>query len=298
LRALSRHLRSTSVQAAFAYGAAFVLTFVCSTGIVLLVGAWRSRGQPALLEAETSGFATSASGLMTCAFVEAVVLAAVALTATRGQRGALDRLRLGPSRASPLGQGAAVLGLIGLSTAGGAVIQLVQRHGAHDIGVVDTFAEALGGATPLRVLLAVVTIGLAPAFAEEVFFRGLLQPALSQKWGRGAAIVVAALAFGLFHLDSAQGAVAFCAGLFLGWVAERLGSVRPGIAAHATNNILFVLVAAVSPEWASAPRVQPWMLACGAVVFVGAITTLRSGAAVRSTPIAASAPLSEGARGP
>ncbi len=298
MRALSRHLRSTSAQAAFAYAAAFILTFACSTGIVLLVGAWRAAGNPVLIEAQTRRFALSASGLTTCAFVEAVVLVAVSLAATRAHHGTLDGLRLGPSYASPLGRGAAVLGLVGLSAAGGAVIELLQRHGAHDLGVIDTFAEALGGATPLRVLLTVVAIGLAPAFAEEVFFRGLLQYRLKQRWGRGVAIVVTATAFGLFHLDGAQGAVAFFAGLFLGWVAERLGSVRPGIAAHATNNTLFVLVSAISPQWASSPRVQPWMLACGAVVFVGAITTLLSSAAVRITRMASSAPLCESARGP
>jgi len=286
------------VQAAFAYAAAFVLTFACSSGMVLLVGAWRAAGNPALVDGETRRFAGSASGLTTCAFIEAVVLVAVSLAATRTYRGALEGLRLGPSHASALGRVAAVLGLVGLSAAGGAVIQLLRPRGAHDVGTIDTFAQALGGATPLRVLLTVVAIGLAPAFGEEVFFRGLLQRSLTPRWGRGVALVMTATAFGFFHLDGAQGTVAFCAGLFLGWVAERLGSVRPGIAAHATNNTLFVLVAAISPAWAREPRVQPWMLACGAVAFVGAVTTLRSGAAVQITRRQSSAPLSEGACGP
>jgi len=293
----SRLLRSTSVQAVVAYAAAFALTFACSTGVVLLVGVWRSTGHPALVESETRQFALSASGLMTCAFIEAVVLGVVALAITRMYGDAPDTIRLGPSRASPMGGAAAVLGLVGLSAAGGAAIDLLRPPGTLDLGTTDTFAAALAGAAPSRVLLAFVTIGLGPAVAEEVFFRGLLQPLLAQRWGRAPAIVMAAAAFGVFHLDRAQGTVAFFAGILLGWIVERLGSVRPAIAAHAINNALFVAVAAIAPEWSSAQRVQPWMLACGAVVCAGAVATLRSGVAIR-THVPSSPPLSDDARDP
>jgi membrane protease YdiL (CAAX protease family) len=270
------------VQALVAYSAAFALTFACSTGVVLLVGAWRSTGHPALVESETRQFALSASGLMACAFVEAVVLGLVALAARRVYGDAPDTIRLEPSRASWIGGAAAVLGLVGLSTAGGAAIDLLRPSGTLDLGTTDAFAAALAGAAPLRLLLAFVTIGLAPAVAEEVFFRGLLQPLLTQRWGRTPAIILTAAAFGVFHLDRAQGTVAFFAGLLLGWIVERFGSVRPAIAAHAINNVLFVAVAAIAPEWASAPQVQPWMLACGAVVCAGAVATLASSGALRT----------------
>jgi membrane protease YdiL (CAAX protease family) len=270
------------VQALVAYSAAFALTFACSTGVVLLVGAWRSTGHPALVESETRQFALSASGLMACAFIEAVVLGLVVLAARRVYGDAPDTIRLEPSRASWIGGAAAVLSLVGLSTAGGAAIDLLRPSGTLDLGTTDAFAAALAGAAPLRLLLAFVTIGLAPAVAEEVFFRGLLQPLLTQRWGRTPAIILTAAAFGVFHLDRAQGTVAFFAGLLLGWIVERFGSVRPAIAAHAINNVLFVAVAAIAPEWASAPQVQPWMLACGAVVCAGAVATLASSGALRT----------------
>ncbi len=271
------------MQAIVAYSAAFALTFACSTGVVLLVGAWRSTGHPELVGWETRQFALSASGLMTCAFIEAVVLCGVVLATTHVFGDAPDIIRLGPSRASSIGRAAAVLGLVGLSAAGGAAIELLRAPGTLGLGPTDTFASALAGAAPSRLLLAFVTIGVAPAVTEEIFFRGLLQPLLTETWGRAPAIATTAAAFGMFHLDRAQGTVAFFAGLLLGWMVERLGSVRPAIAAHAINNAIFVAVAAVAPEWASAQRMQPWALACGAVVCVGAIAALGSGAAIRTT---------------
>lgn len=285
------------MQAVGAYSAAFALTFACSTGVVLLVGAWRSTEHPALVESETRQFALSASGLMTCAFIEAVVLGLVALAARRMYGNAPDAIRLGPSHASWIGAASAVLSLLGLSAAGGAAIDLLRQPGTVDLGTADRFAAALAGAGLLRLLLAFITIGLAPAVAEEVFFRGLLQPLLTQRWGRTPAIVLAAAAFGVFHLDRAQGTVAFFAGLLLGWIVERLGSVRPAIAAHATNNAIFLAVAAIAPKWASAPQVQPWMLACGAVVCAGAVATLGSSGAIRTRSLS-SPPLSDDVRDP
>jgi membrane protease YdiL (CAAX protease family) len=291
----SRFLRGGSPKAAFAYATAFALTFASTSGVVLLVGAWRAAGQPALVEGEARRFALSASGLMTCALIEAVVLVAVALGASRVRGAPVDVLRLGPSRASGLGSAAVALGLIGLSAAGGAVIELVESQGRRDHGIAETFAVALEGATPLRLVLALVAVGLVPAFAEELFFRGFLQSKLTQ-WGRTPAIVASATAFGFFHFDLAQGSVAFLAGLLLGWAAARFGSIRPCILAHATNNALFVALAAMSPRWATWSQVQPWVLACGAVAFVAGVAALGSRAALCIA--GESRPLSEGARGP
>jgi membrane protease YdiL (CAAX protease family) len=284
-------------MAAFAYATAFALTFASTSGVVLLVGVWRAAGQPALIEGEARRFALSASGLMTCAFIEAVVLVAVALGASGARGATVEVLRLGPSRASGLGSAAAALGLVGLSAAGGAVIEL-QSHGLRDHGISATFAVALEGATPFQLVLALVAVGLAPAFAEEVFFRGFLQTMLAHRWGRAPAVVASAAAFGFFHFDLAQGAVAFFAGLLLGWATDRFGSIRPCIAAHATNNALFVALAAISPGWATSAQVQPWVLACGAVAFVAAVTALGSRAALWIPSEHSSRPLSQDAHGP
>ncbi len=292
----SRFLRSATSQAAIAYAVAFALTFVASTGVVLIVGAGRAFGHPALLESETQRFASSASGLMACALVEAFVLASMALGSPHVRGARIDSLRLGASQASRIGSAAAVLGLVGLSAAGGAVIELLRRHA---LGVTDTLAAALERGPSSLLPLALFSLGLAPAFAEELFFRGLLQPKLAQSWGRGPAIALTSVAFGVFHLDLAQGAVAFVAGLLLGWVAERFGSVRPCIAAHATNNMLFVVLAAFSPSWAGSMRMQPWVLACGVVVLAASIGVLGRGVSLNlSRSVSSRRPLSERARDP
>jgi membrane protease YdiL (CAAX protease family) len=294
----SRFLRGGSAKAAFAYATAFALTFASTGGVVLLVGAARAVGQPALIEREARRFALSASGLMTCAFIEAAVLVTVALGASRSRGATVDVLRLGASRASGLGSAATALGLVGLTAAGGAVIELIQSHASRDYSISDTVAIALEGATRWRLVLALVAVGLVPAFAEEVFFRGFLQTKLVHQWGRAPAIVASATAFGFFHFDLAQGAVGFIAGLLLGWAAERLGSIRPCIAAHATNNALFVALAAMSPGWATSLQVQPWVLACGAVALAAAIIALASPAALWIPSEHSSRPLSEDTRGP
>lgn len=297
----ARPLRGATAKAAFAYAAAFALTFVSTSGMVLIVGTWRAAGEARLVEGEARRFAMSPSGLMACAFIEAVVLVALSLAAgqrenTTGTR--LSALSLGPGRESGLGTAAAAIGLVGLSAAGGAVLELIRSHGPRVGGIDETFAAAFGGAGPSRVVLALLCVGLLPAVAEEVFFRGFLQTMLEPRWGRGPAIVASATAFAFFHFDWAQGAVAFFAGLLLGWTAERFGSIRPCIAAHATNNALFVALAALSPTWANLPQVQPWVLACGVVVFSVAVAALKRPMALRIEKPPALAPLSEDAGDP
>ena len=56
--------------------------------------------------------------------------------------------------------------------------------------------------------------------------------------GSAAAIFGPALLFGLLHLDLAQGLTAFACGVFLGWLAERSGSILPGMLLHFCNNTL------------------------------------------------------------
>lgn len=74
---------------------------------------------------------------------------------------------------------------------------------------------------------------IAPA--EELFLRGLLQPAIRQAAGPGAAIAVVAVLFAMIHLP-AYGWNAMPldlgVGLLLGWLREELHSVTACLAAH------------------------------------------------------------------
>ena len=82
-----------------------------------------------------------------------------------------------------------------------------------------------------------LSLCLVPAITEELFFRGALQ-GLMRPCGSAAAVFAPALLFALLHMDLAQGITAFCCGIFLGWLAERTGSILPGMALHFANNAI------------------------------------------------------------
>lgn len=81
---------------------------------------------------------------------------------------------------------------------------------------------------------------ILPAVGEELLFRGALQGIL-RPCGSAAAIFGTALLFALLHLDPIQAITAFGAALFLGWLAERSGSILPCMLLHLANNTLAFL---------------------------------------------------------
>lgn len=96
---------------------------------------------------------------------------------------------------------------------------------------------AAGG---MELFVQFLSLCLVPAVTEELFFRGALQGLLRPS-GSAAAIFGTALLFGLLHLDLAQGLTAFVCAVFLGWLAERSGSILPGMLLHFINNTLAFL---------------------------------------------------------
>ncbi len=255
------------------------LVLVATTLVVLGVGSIRARNAPSRATAEATAFAVSAPGIMTAALVSSLVLGSVALVAARAQtHDVRARLRLGPTRASGAGVTATIVGMAGLSLASGAASELL---GGRERGAMGLIAHSLEHPTPGRLLIAIATIAIAPGVAEESFFRGLLQTRLTARWGRRASIPVTALGFGLMHFDLVQGVVAFVAGLFLGWVAERFDGIRPGIAAHACNNTAFVVLASFGSATESARDVDLSVVAAGLAAWVGATALIRSRFAVR-----------------
>jgi membrane protease YdiL (CAAX protease family) len=262
-----------------AYLGAFLLVLVASTVYILVPTVARAGWEPARLAEEAARFALSAPGLLGAALISALTLALVTLVTAR-LLGAdvAARLRFGPSNARPAGIVAAIVGVAGLSLAAGSSAELAGLGAG---GVTESIALALRSSNPVRILGAVLTLGLAPAFAEEGFFRGLMQTRLRTRWRRWPAILVSALAFGVFHVDPVQGTQAFLAGIFFGWVAERLGGIRPTIAAHAVNNTMFVLFASLTGPGGGPSHRETLGVLLGGLVALGAATAfLRSGRAV------------------
>lgn len=90
-------------------------------------------------------------------------------------------------------------------------------------------------------------------FVEETVFRGAvlraLLPVMKSRW---AAIAISAALFSLVHMNPAQMPFAFIAGLLLGWMYCRTGSILPGVAYHWMNNTLvFVMARLLPPQLAS-----------------------------------------------
>lgn len=123
---------------------------------------------------------------------------------------------------------------LGLANAGNLLGGLLCRI----FGVAQPGALLAGGGAEL--FLQFVSLCLVPAVTEELFFRGALQGLLRPS-GSAAAIFGTALLFGLLHLDLAQGLTAFICAVFLGWLAERSGSILPGMLLHFINNSLAFL---------------------------------------------------------
>jgi len=100
--------------------------------------------------------------------------------------------------------------------------------------------RATGHATRLDLFGMGFYLPLVPALlwiapAEELFLRGLLQPALRRVAGPGVAIVLVAGLFALIHLPAygwSAMPLDLGVGLLLGWLREELRSVTACVTAH------------------------------------------------------------------
>src|SRR3569623_1937744 len=86
-------------------------------------------------------------------------------------------------------------------------------------------------------VVPLVCLGLVPALAEEEVFRGVLARARARR-SAALAIVVSAVAFSVYHLAPAQMLGTLPLAHELGVLAERSGSVVPGMVAHLLNNAI------------------------------------------------------------
>lgn len=87
-----------------------------------------------------------------------------------------------------------------------------------------------------------LVIGLLAPLAEEIVFRGAILRTLLDRVTPWGAIALSAVLFALIHMNPAQIPYAFLAGLLLGWMYWRTGSILPGMAYHwANNSVAYIL---------------------------------------------------------
>ncbi len=90
---------------------------------------------------------------------------------------------------------------------------------------------------------AVFAFALVAPVGEELFFRGLLLPGLAGRYGTAPSLFATAILFGAVHYGFPSSvAPAVLAGLVLGGLTAKTGSVLPAIAAHIGNNGLILLL--------------------------------------------------------
>ncbi|MBQ6020173.1 MAG: CPBP family intramembrane metalloprotease [Clostridia bacterium] len=92
----------------------------------------------------------------------------------------------------------------------------------------------------LGVTVYIIRSTLFPAIVEEYAMRGVVMHSL-RRYGDGFAITMSAMMFGLMHGNLVQAPFAFLAGLVLGYVVIRTGTLWTGVAIHFLNNSLSIV---------------------------------------------------------
>lgn len=96
-----------------------------------------------------------------------------------------------------------------------------------------------------RIVLQFLVAALVPAFCEEFLFRGAVLTNLLP-FGRVPAILISSLLFSVMHRNAEQILYAFAAGVLLGLVYERTGSIWNCFFLHLTNNFASVIMEALA----------------------------------------------------
>lgn len=121
---------------------------------------------------------------------------------------------------------------------------VLQRFGAEQTLQTAVTAVQTSEGLPYQLVLAVITILLAPA-AEELLFRGILYPFLKH-WGHPSiALWGTAFLFGAAHFNTVTFLPLVFLGAMLTWLYERTGNLQASILAHSLFNLanFFWLVA-------------------------------------------------------
>lgn len=224
--------KSRGVRGAAGGCAVASLVYLLARGLLtLLVSALMGLAHPGASLAKPLGF----SGVSTALFQLLIGLGAIVLTlvfllkVTRLKTKDL-RIML-PAPWSPGFCLPVFLGVANLANLAGALINRLTGSPAT--------SEMLPSGGP-ELLMQFLALCVMPAIAEELLFRGAFQ-GLMRPCGSAAAIFAPALLFGVLHLNLAQGLTAFACGVFLDWLAERSGSILPGMLLHLVNNALAFL---------------------------------------------------------
>jgi uncharacterized protein len=135
-----------------------------------------------------------------------------------------------------------------LFLAGGLVMSILLQIASHVLPIpkklpIDDFFKTQSGVW----IMALYGMLIAP-FSEELFFRGILYPALVRKIGMGMGIALTSLSFALIHASQlgwspAAVAIMISVGLTLTLVRALAGSLAASVIVHfGYNGLIFTLI--------------------------------------------------------
>ncbi len=115
------------------------------------------------------------------------------------------------------------------ASASGSLLPLPQKY--HEVmDQMMVYSGNFGFAVKLLVLC------LLPGVCEEIFFRGICQTPLENRWGTSIGIIVTAALFALLHGNPWYFHLYFILGLFLSWTFAVTRTLWIPIACHVINN--------------------------------------------------------------
>ncbi|MHB1484939.1 MAG: CPBP family intramembrane glutamic endopeptidase [Saccharofermentanales bacterium] len=101
---------------------------------------------------------------------------------------------------------------------------------------------------PVSFALILMVSVLLPGIIEELMFRGVIQGSMEREGGRISVIIFQAFAFSVFHADPLFILSPFLAGLLLGYLRQKTGSIFPGILAHISLNLTMMVMQPLLPR--------------------------------------------------
>jgi phosphoglycolate phosphatase len=87
-------------------------------------------------------------------------------------------------------------------------------------------------------IIGILCYGIVTPIAEELLFRGIIYNYLKRFLDRKWAFFLAAVLFGLYHMNMVQGVYAFIMGLVILYAYEYFGDFRAAVAVHMLSNII------------------------------------------------------------
>ena len=130
--------------------------------------------------------------------------------------------------------------------------------------------EAAAYMKDYSLVLQFITIAIVPAFCEEFLFRGVILSNL-MPYGKGLAIIVSSVLFGLMHGNFYQFLYTTAAGIILGTLYVVTDSIWCSILMHLVNNSWSVLQSAVFERLTEPMATTVWIMVEGVIFLVGLI---------------------------